>query len=304
MADALYRVALGDGTCSLAFGDTDVGPQHLLSGLTLNELLAEPSAEFWERLEGAATAPLPPSARVVAPIESQEVWAAGVTYRPSRDARKAESPRFAAAYDAVFEAQRPELFFKTTGLRVRGPGESIAVRSDSTWNVPEPEVALAITSTCEIAAITIGNDASSRSIEGTNPLYLPQAKVYDGSCALGPCLTRLPDDRGLSIDLMIERAARVIFRATTNAASMVRTFEELTSWLGRALTFPNGAFLLTGTGIIPPASLSLAEGDLVTINVAGIGSLVNPVRSLACGTPPEDEVVGQPRSRPANEKHN
>jgi 2-dehydro-3-deoxy-D-arabinonate dehydratase len=290
MSDAVYRVALEGGRRSLALGTPAGGPAELVADLTLDQLLTGTPGQFWATVKDAPRIALPASARVLAPVESQEVWAAGVTYAPSRDARKAESG-YAAAYEAIFGASRPELFYKSAGGRVRGPGEHIAVRSDSTWDVPEPEVALLLTSACEVAAITIGNDVSSRSIEGANPLYLPQAKVYEGSCALGPCLVQVPASRSLDIELIIEREGEVAFRGSASAASMLRTFEELAGWLGRALRFPAGAVLLTGTPVIPPPQFTLRDGDVVRISVDGLGTLVNPVRQLSSGDPPADETA-------------
>jgi len=292
MPDALFRIALPNGRRRLAFGAPDVGPQRLLPPeLTLDGLLAGGAAQFWDALDASPTSAVPDPAEVVAPIETQEVWAAGVTYSPSRDARKVESPRHGSVYDAVFGAERPELFFKSPGQSVRGPGEEISIRSDSTWNVPEPELVLVLTSKCDIVALTIGNDVSSRSIEGANPLYLPQAKIYDGSCALGPCLVRPPADIDLAIGLEIRRSGTTIFQATTNTSSIVRSFRDLAAWLGRARTLPAGALLLTGTGVIPPPELSLCDGDVVVIAIEGIGELANTVRLLDCGDPPSDEAV-------------
>ena len=285
MTEAAYRVALPDGARHLAIGPPGSGPAALVEGLSLDDLLAGPAAEFWPRLTAAPRRGLPGSARVVAPVESQDVWAAGVTYAPSRDARQAES-----AHAAIYQAARPELFYKSGGSRVRGPGEPVTIRSDSTWDVPEPEIALLLTSAYEVAALTIGNDMSSRSIEGANPLYLPQAKIYDGSCALGPCLVPVPARRDMQIQLVIERGGAAAFRGTAPASWLLRTFEELADWLGRALTFPAGAVLLTGTPLIPPAGFTLAEGDLVRITIEGIGVLANPVLRLECGDPPAAET--------------
>jgi 2-dehydro-3-deoxy-D-arabinonate dehydratase len=288
---ALYRVALPTGP-RLALGPPAAEPECLLPPeMTLDGLLSGSADQFWRDLEQAPTSALTVPAQMLAPIETQEVWAAGVTYAPSRDARKLESPRHGSVYDAVFSAERPELFYKSAGPRVRGPGEAIAIRSDSSWNVPEPELVLVTTSRCDVVALTVGNDVSSRSIEGANPLYLPQAKIYDGACALGPCLVRPPQAITLEINLEIGRGAETIFRATTNAAQIVRPLAALARWLGRALTLPVGAFLLTGTGIIPPPEFSLQDGDNVVITIEGIGALANPVRRIECGDPPADEAA-------------
>ena len=214
-----------------------------------------------------------------APIEGQEVWAAGVTYRRSLEARADEAVS-ADPYDRVYTAERPELFFKGTASRVRGPGQPIFIRSDSTWDVPEPELAAVCNSGLEVVGYTIGNDVSSRSIEGENPLYLPQAKVFDGSCALGPWIVLAgdfaPDDRTISLE--IERAGSIAYRGETSTSKMKRSIEELVTYLGRDQRFEVGCILLTGTGIVPPREFTLADGDLVTIRIEGIGSLVNPVR--------------------------
>lgn len=297
MTDALYRVALPDGSRFLALGPPDAGPRRLLApGLTIDGLLAGDPESFWVAIDAAPVTALDGPAEILAPIETQEVWAAGVTYAPSRDARKVESPRHGSVYDAVFGAQRPELFYKGFGARVRGPGEQIAIRSDSTWNVPEPELVIVLSSACKMVALTIGNDVSSRSIEGANPLYLPQAKVYDGSCAIGPCLVRPTDVVELDIRLEIKRFGDTIFEATTNTREIVRSLGELAAWLGRALSLPVGAFLLTGTGIIPPVEFSLRHGDEVAITIESIGTLANTVRLLQCGDPPSDEAISSTMS--------
>ncbi|MEZ4531878.1 MAG: fumarylacetoacetate hydrolase family protein [Thermomicrobiales bacterium] len=217
-----------------------------------------------------------------APIDWQEVWCAGVTYSRSRDARMEES-RAEDVYDRVYEADRPELFFKGMRFRVAGPGEEIAVRSDSTWDVPEPECALVINSAGEIVGYTIGNDVSSRSIEGENPLYLPQAKVYDKAAALGPVITlasEIENPNDLSIELVIERDGAVGFQGTTSTNQLHRTFEDLVEYLYRDNTHYHGAILMTGTGIVPPSDFSLEAGDTVSITIEGIGTLTNPVVRL------------------------
>ncbi|MBN2136860.1 MAG: fumarylacetoacetate hydrolase family protein [Sedimentisphaerales bacterium] len=206
------------------------------------------------------------------PIEyDQEVWACGVTYSRSRDAREAETD-IKNVYDMVYEAKRPELFFKAIGWRVKGPYSAIHIRKDSHWNVPEPELTLLINSFGEILGYCVGNDVSSRNIEGENPLYLPQAKIYDGSCALGPgiCLTEVEQMRNLTIALVIERAGVVVFKGNTSTSQIKRSFEELASYLTMEMTFPFGAFLLTGTGIIPDEAFSLLVGDKVVITVGNL----------------------------------
>jgi 2-dehydro-3-deoxy-D-arabinonate dehydratase len=225
----------------------------------------------------------PATASLVAPIGSQEVWAAGVTYYRSRDARMEESKAAGGGdfYARVYEADRPEIFFKATPHRVAVPGGKVRIRKDSKWNVPEPELAVVVNSAGRIIGWTICNDMSSRDIEGENPLYLPQAKVYDGSCALGPCITLAPDLSPLdqvAIRMTIERGNTTVFQGATSLSAMARSFEDLISWLGRETQFPHGAILLTGTGVVPPDDFTLAVGDLVSIDVTGIGTLSNSVR--------------------------
>jgi 2-dehydro-3-deoxy-D-arabinonate dehydratase len=221
-----------------------------------------------ERAEGSALAPVDPA---------QEVWAAGVTYLRSRAAREQES-QTADVYTRVYNAERPEVFFKAAGWRVVGPGAPIRVRSDSGWNVPEPEMTLVINRHGEIVGFCAGNDVSSRQIEGENPLYLPQAKVYDGSCALGPGIELADPDalRDLPIRLSIVRAGMQVYAGDTRTSQMARSLEELVAWLMSELAFPRGVFLMTGTGIIPPPDFSLLLGDLVRVSVAE-HTLENPV---------------------------
>ena len=229
----------------------------------------------------SAFAPVSDDARLLAPLDTQEVWAAGVTYERSRVARREESAGGGDFYDKVYEAERPELFLKATGgHRVAGPGAPIRVRGDSAWNVPEPEMTLVLSSAGRIVGVTVGNDVSSRDIEGENPLYLPQAKVYDGACALGPMIRILDDEldlNNLPIHLTITRGGETAFDAETSTARMKRTPDELASYLFRELSFPDGAFLMTGTGIVPPDDFSLAPGDVVSITIDGVGTLTNPV---------------------------
>ncbi len=217
--------------------------------------------------------------RLLAPIDRQEVWAAGVTYRRSKTARMEESDAAASLYDRVYAAPRPELFFKATPHRVVGPGAPVCIRRDATWNVPEPELTLVIDSRMRLAGFTIGNDMSSRDIEGENPLYLPQAKVYDACCGLGPWVTLFdaPRVKPFAIAMRIERGGGVVFSGETSSDQLVRSFEELIGWLGRSNSFPQGVFLLTGAGIVPDRDFTLAAGDVVEIEIAGIGRLRNPV---------------------------
>jgi 2-dehydro-3-deoxy-D-arabinonate dehydratase len=218
---------------------------------------------------------------VLAPIGTQEVWAAGVTYYRSRSARMEESKAAGGGdfYDRVYDAPRPELFFKATPHRVVGPGDKVAIREDAKWSVPEPELTLLITPSGKIVGYTIGNDMSSRDIEGENPLYLPQAKVYDRSCALGPCVlvSNKPPAPETTIGLEILRAGNSVFSESITLSAMKRDLQSLVDYLYRNNTFPAGCFLLTGTGIVPPDSFTLNAGDQIRITVSGIGTLANEV---------------------------
>jgi 2-dehydro-3-deoxy-D-arabinonate dehydratase len=218
---------------------------------------------------------------IQAPIGTQEVWAAGVTYYRSRDARIQESKSSGGGdfYDRVYGADRPELFFKASPHRVAGPNSKVAIRDDATWSVPEPELALLVTPRGRIVGYTIGNDMSSRDIEGENPLYLPQAKVYDRSCALGPgiLVSDSPLPRSTEIQLEIRRGGEPEFSGSTSLESMKRDPASLVEFLYRNNSFPNGCFLLTGTGIVPPDSFTLKTNDEIRITITGIGTLVNHV---------------------------
>jgi 2-dehydro-3-deoxy-D-arabinonate dehydratase len=267
----------------LARHETPAGPrwaldgQLLPQGFTLDLALQVPRAS----LEGFLRA-LPrgeaAAGRLLAPVEpAHEVWASGVTYLRSREAREAESA-VKDVYAKVYEAARPELFWKSIGWRVAGSGMPIRVRDDSRWNVPEPELTLVVNARGEIVGHTIGDDVSSRDIEGENPLYLPQAKVYNGSCAVGPGIViggveRLKE---LTIKLAIARGGKTAFEGETRTSQIKRPLEELCGYLGRELDFPRGVFLLTGTGIVPPPEFSLSAGDVVRITI-GEMTLENPV---------------------------
>jgi len=222
-----------------------------------------------------------PEGPLLAPLGSQEIWAAGVTYFQSRTARMEESENSGGDrfYDLVYEAERPELFFKATAARARGHLAPVGIRSDSTWDVPEPELTLALNSNGRVFGYTIGNDMSSRSIEGENPLYLPQAKVYRASCALGPCLVVGADaiDSSSKIEITIERAEQEVFAGEIDVAQIKRGFEELSGFLFQDNEFPVGALLMTGTGVVPDSDFTLASGDVIRISIDGIGTLENPV---------------------------
>jgi 2-dehydro-3-deoxy-D-arabinonate dehydratase len=233
------------------------------------------------KLQPAGDLPWLEAQSIQAPIGSQELWAAGVTYLRSKTARMEESKESGGAsfYDKVYEAERPELFFKASGANVRGPNARVRIRRDSNWNVPEPELTLVVTSSGKIVGYTIGNDMSSRSIEGENPLYLPQAKVYDGSAALGPCVWVTGKDIPSStlIAMTIQREGINVFEGQVTIDQMKRGHGELVEFLYRENSFPNGSYLMTGTCIVPGNDFTLASGDIVRITIDGIGTLVNTV---------------------------
>jgi 2-dehydro-3-deoxy-D-arabinonate dehydratase len=218
--------------------------------------------------------------RLSTPVESQEVWAAGVTYLRSKQARMEESEFSATAYNRVYEAARPEIFFKSLPEKVVSPGDAVGIRRDARWNVPEPELALVIASSGTIVGFTIGNDMSSRDIEGENLLYLPQAKIYTDSCAVGPWIVvgqTEEDARQWTIQLEIRRGQNTVFAGETRAGQIKRSFGELVEYLFRSQKFPHGAVLLTGAGLVPPDSFTLAAQDHVRITISGVGTLENPV---------------------------
>lgn len=272
---------------ALGLVDNDrILPLNLSAGQyrTLSDILeeADPAATARMLVDSKAQ-PLPlADVQLLPPIEQQEVWAAGVTYKRSRTARMEESTTAASVYDLVYEADRPELFFKATPSRVSGPGQPLRIRRDATWNVPEPELALVLSRRLKLVGYTIGNDMSSRDIEGANPLYLPQAKVYDQCCGLGPWITLggMPPRSSIGIRLQVQRGGSVVFEGQTDVGQMARPLENLIEYLGRDNTMRHGAFLLTGTGVVPPGDFTLAAGDVVSITIDGIGTLTNPV---VCG---------------------
>jgi 2-dehydro-3-deoxy-D-arabinonate dehydratase len=281
MARAIFRLRLPDGTIRLAAGTTDGGPGELLPPTaTIESLLLDGVSAVADAAGAATGTPIPENSVLLAPIDTQEVWGAGVTYERSRVARMEEAVE-PSIYDRVYDAVRPEVFFKAPGWRVRGPAEAITVRADSDWNAPEPEFALVLTPSLEIAGYSVGNDVSSREIEGENPLYLPQAKTYDGSCAIGPAIVPV-DEAPLPIGIHLEvfRDGVTIVDGSTSTANLHRTFDDLLEHLGRALSFPHGVFLLTGTGIVGGPEFSLSAGDLCRIEMDGLGVLENPVVSV------------------------
>lgn len=248
---------------------------------SLSEILEadnpQETAEFLTRVDRKL--PLA-SVELLPPIDQQEVWAAGVTYKRSRTARMEESTSAASCYDLVYVSPRPELFFKASPHRVSGHGQPLRIRSDSDWNVPEPELTLVLSSQMKLVGFTVGNDMSSRDIEGDNPLYLPQAKVYNQCCGLGPWITLpsgMPPKEEIGIRLSIRRDEEVVVEGTTSGAQLARSFENLIGWLARDNSFPTGAFLLTGTGIVPESNFTLLADDWVEITIDGIGTLANPI---------------------------
>jgi len=257
------------------------GVYYSMRGTSLNDLFTFDNLPSYLTERAANMASLGTLDKLLAPVEGQEVWASGVTYYRSRSARMEESKETGGGdfYDRVYSAERPELFFKCMGGKVRGPGQKVRIRSDAKWSVPEPELTLAINSRGEIIGYTIGNDMSSRDIEGQNPLYLPQAKVYDGSCALGPgiLIQTEPMQPTTEISIEIARESKVEFTATISLAEMKRDPRVLVEYLYRDQTFPVGCFLLTGTGIVPPDTFTLQSGDEIRISITGIGTLTNQV---------------------------
>ena len=249
----------------------------LINQANLRAVLEESLSE-WETISDGASRL---ENELLPPIGQQEVWASGVTYYRSRDARMEESKEAGGGsfYDRVYEAERPELFFKATAARVVGHGQDVRVRKDSSWDVPEPELTLLVASTGDIIGYTVGNDMSSRSIEGENPLYLPQAKTYDKSAGLGPgiLVSSDPLPPETKIKLRIERDGAVAFEEETGIDQIKRSMEELVEFLFRECSFPHGCFLMTGTGIIPGNDFTLRSGDTIHISIDGVGELVNGV---------------------------
>jgi 2-dehydro-3-deoxy-D-arabinonate dehydratase len=289
---ALFRLALPDGTVRLARGATPAAPTQLLAaGRDVDDLLRDdggaPGGALAAALDGPSDGPVPDGSRLLPPVAGQEVWASGVTFERSRSARNEEAGPV-DIYDRVYAAERPELFLKAAPGRARGPREAIGIRADSGWDVPEPELALVADAAGRLVGYAVGNDVSSRSIEGENPLYLPQAKVFTGSCAIGPALVPVreaPPFADLVVSLTIARAGAELFRDEVPLSAMRRTPAELLGWLFQALDFPVGVALLTGTSIVPPAELTLRAGDLVEVAVPGVGSLVNPVIEVGTRAP-------------------
>ena len=248
---------------------------------SLSQLLSSDRLVELARDLPAAAASIPlESVQWLPPIDDQEVWAAGVTYKRSQTARMEESEAAASCYDRVYTADRPELFFKATPNRCSGHLGKLRIRTDATWNVPEPELTLVLSNRGKIVGYTIGNDMSSRDIEGDNPLYLPQAKVYNQCCGLGPWITlaeAMPARDKIGIYLKIIRDNKTVFSGETSVSQMARQFEDLVQWLIRDNDLLNGAFMLTGTGVVPDSSFTLAKDDTVHISIDGIGTLTNTI---------------------------
>ena len=285
MAHEVIRFVDQSGNVKVGAREQGESSAHLLAVENLAELLTlEKStllSTITEALQSSETAEV---ARLLPPVDAlTEVWAAGVTYKRSRAAREEESDQ-PDVYSRVYDADRPELFFKSVAWRVVGAGEPIGVRSDSAINAPEPEIALVCNSFGEIVGVTICNDVSSRSIEGENPLYLPQAKVYAGSCALGPGfvpIDQIPDIYNLEISVAVKRDGEVIWDGVTSTKEMHRTFEDLVKYLFLQMTFPQGVILSTGTGLVPSMSFNLSTEDEVTVGIERIGTLFNKVTSAS-----------------------
>ena len=271
----IFSYAAPDGTPRFAV--SEAGGTWALEG-GLDALLAAP--DFNASLMANRGAPLAETVQRLVPLQSQEVWACGVSYQRSQEARKLESGG-SDLYDRVYAATRPELFFKGTLSRTVGPGEAVGIRRDSRWNVPEPELTLVLNRQMNVVGFAVGNDMSSRDIEGENALYLPQAKVYQRCLSLGPEIVtadEIADPLKLGISMQIRRAGQVVFSGETSTGQLKRTFEEMTSHLGRSQHFHCGALLMTGTGIVPGEDFTLEEGDEVEIEIEGIGRLRNPVQ--------------------------
>jgi 2-dehydro-3-deoxy-D-arabinonate dehydratase len=272
----LYRTQHG---CYVEEG----GSYFLIPNATWDDLVVQDDLEAFCRsvVQGATPSDAPPQADILAPIQSQEVWAAGVTYYRSRSARIEESKDAGGGdfYDRVYSAERPEIFFKATGPRVVGPNDTVHIRSDAKWSVPEPELTLLINPSGKIVGYTIGNDMSSRDIEGENPLYLPQAKMYDRSCALGPCVLLLAQPISLETTIQIEilRGGKQEFAGSVQLTELKRDPMSLVQYLFRDNSFPKGCYLMTGTGVVPPDNFTLAKGDVARITIGAIGVLSNEV---------------------------
>jgi 2-dehydro-3-deoxy-D-arabinonate dehydratase len=277
-----FRIDGGEPLAGLLEDDAATSVTTLAAAPALADLLAMPLDRIRQVCAGPGGETLPwEQAGLLAPVDGRtEVWAAGVTYERSRTARMAESDQSADIYDRVYAAERPELFFKSVAWRVSGPGAPVSVRADSSINVPEPELAAVLNAAGEVVGYTICNDMSSRSIEGQNPLYLPQAKIYLGGCAAGPWIRpawEIPDPYALTIEMTISRGGSVAWEGSSATSGLRRKIDELASYLFREDDFPAGVVLSTGTSLVPDLPFTLEAGDEVRIKISGIGELVNPV---------------------------
>jgi len=283
----LVKYAKMDGTTGFGLEDANA-VRTLMNGsqaASLDSMLSAESnapraTDIISALRQMATAPLDrASVTFQSPVDQQEIWAAGVTYKRSEEAREEESNN-SNIYSRVYKAERPELFFKAMSYDVVGSNQPVGIRYDAKWTVPEPELVVMLNAHLEVIGFTIGNDMSSRDIEGANPLYLPQAKVYEGACAIGPRVWLQPGRTTwpeLKIELQVERGGQIVFNGETSTAAIHRSLTELIDFLGRCKRFPRGVFLFSGVGIVPPDSFTLAEGDTIRIKIDPIGELVNTV---------------------------
>ncbi|MEJ0014145.1 MAG: fumarylacetoacetate hydrolase family protein [Actinomycetota bacterium] len=288
MTTQLIRFVNSQGQTSIGVQNLELDVTHPVLVNSIAELLTHPLTKIRELIDGALTnSENSTVVRLLPPVdELTEVWAAGVTYKRSRAAREEESDH-ADVYSRVYDAERPELFFKSVAWRVTGTNEPVAVRTDSTINTPEPELALVCNSAGEIIGLTICDDVSSRSIEGENPLYLPQAKIYSGSCAVGPGIVpiwSISDLYALDISVAVERSGKIVWQGTTSTSEMHRRFEDLVEYLFLQMKFPEGVILSTGTGLVPSIEFNLAPLDTVTVEISHVGKLVNPVISAGSGS--------------------
>jgi len=289
MPISLHRLRAGDAARWAVCQD---GRWGRLDG-TLADLLALPLDRARAVVEAAAREARGdmPGEQTLPPVDQQEVWAAGVTYLRSRDGRKEESGH-GFLYDHVYDSDRPEIFFKSSPWRVVGDRDAVGIRADSGWDVPEAEIGLVLNATGEVFGYTLANDMSSRSIEGENPLYLPQAKIYDRSCAVGPAIVPswAVDPGPFPIGLRVLREGREAYAGTTSTSAMARGFEDLAAWLFRALSFPAGVILLTGTGVVPDADFTVRPGDTIEITSPALGTLTNPVVAIGDATGAKEQA--------------
>lgn len=296
---AVWRVRTPSGV-RIARGPVAEGPTDLLPVGSISDLLSVHGPSIVDMLQIEPCGPVPTDTEVLAPVDQQEIWASGVTFERSRAARLEEAAT-GDVYDRAYVAERPELFFKAPGWRARGDAAPIGIRSDSNWNVPEPELGLVGDARGTLVAYTIGNDVSSRSIEAENPLYLPQAKVFNGACALGPALVPVecaPPIQELIIHMTVTRADKNVFQDQVRLSHMRRVPGELVDWLFRALHFPMGFVLLSGTSMVPPPEFTLMYGDTVRISIPGVGTLTNYVGALGKNDDPYEAGTASSYRRP------